>query len=94
VGSGVDIKADVLKIAHHGSNTSSSREFLEAVGAKTAVISVGYMNRHRHPSSKVMERLRAAGIRVFRTDLDGEVILKTDGEKINIATWQMMSNAR
>jgi competence protein ComEC len=73
--SGADLKADVIKIAHHGSDSSSSPEFLDAVGAKTVVISAGRNNVHRHPNKKVLARLYERGIRVFRTDLHGEVVM-------------------
>lgn len=71
-----DVSADLLKIAHHGSKTSSSIDFLAAVHPKIAVISAGHGNPYRHPSAEVLKRLQDAGIRVFRTDLDGAVIVK------------------
>ncbi|MBI5815409.1 MAG: DNA internalization-related competence protein ComEC/Rec2 [Nitrospinae bacterium] len=89
VSSGADIRADVIKIAHHGSASSSLPEFLKAVGARTAIISAGYRNNHHHPSAKALERIKAAGMRVFRTDMDGEVRVITDGKKVRILTWGM-----
>lgn len=76
-----DIGADVLKVAHHGSETSTTEEFLELVDPEAAVISVG-KNNFGHPSSDVLKRLTNNGIQVFRTDEHGAVILKTDGRKI------------
>lgn len=73
--SGADLKADVIRIGHHGSDTSSSPEFLDAVGAKTVVISVGQNNPYKHPSQKVLDRLYERGIRVLRTDQHGEITL-------------------
>jgi beta-lactamase superfamily II metal-dependent hydrolase len=73
--SGVDLKADVIRLGHHGSDTSSSPEFLDAVGAKTVVISVGHNNMYKHPSQKVLDRLYERGIRVLRTDRHGEITL-------------------
>ena len=81
--SGVDLKADVIRIGHHGSDTSSSPEFLDAVGAKTVVISVGQNNAYKHPSQKVLDRLYERGIRVLRTDRHGEITLTVkDGKAI------------
>jgi competence protein ComEC len=73
--SGADLKADVIRLGHHGSDTSSSPEFLDAVGAKTVVISVGQNNPYKHPSQKVLDRLYERGIRVLRTDRHGEITL-------------------
>jgi competence protein ComEC len=70
-------KADVLKIAHHGSETSSSNQFLELVKPKKAIISVGSQNQFNHPSLKTIERLEENQIEVLRTDRDGEVVLLT-----------------
>jgi len=85
--SGADISADVLKVGHHGSKNSSSEKFLKAVGAKYAVISAGYNNRYRHPSPIVLDRLKKAGMKIYRTDIDGEVVMRTDGEKIEFTTF-------
>ncbi len=78
--------ADVLKVAHHGSQTSSSAALLEAVGAQAAIISVGEGNRYRHPHAGVVARLTATIPHVLRTDRDGTVILTTDGERIWLRT--------
>ena len=84
VGTGRMKPADVLKVAHHGSRTSTSPAFLAAVRPSLAVISSGAGNRYGHPSRLVVARLRAAGAEVFRTDLDGGVIIYTDGERLEI----------
>lgn len=68
---GVDLRADILKVGHHGSATSSSVEFLEAVGADVFVIQCGKDNRFKHPHKEVLDRLKSG--EVFRTDLDGRV---------------------
>ncbi len=67
---------DVLKVAHHGSDTSTTREWLAALQPKLAVISVGEGNRYGHPSAEVLQRLEEAGIPVLRTDWDGAVVLR------------------
>ncbi len=73
------LKADVLKVAHHGSKTSSSQEFLVVVGPKIAVIQVGRKNRYGHPHQEVLDRLASAGAAIFRNDLDGDVVMASDG---------------
>jgi len=70
------LAADVLLVPHHGSRTSSTAEFLAAVGARTAVIPVGYRNRFGHPNAEVMERYAASKARLFRTDRDGAVTVR------------------
>lgn len=69
------LAADVLKVAHHGSPTSSTRPFLERAGPRVAVVSVGARNRYGHPHATVLERLEACGAAVLRTDLEGAVVL-------------------
>jgi len=75
---------DVLKVAHHGSRTSTSPLFLSTVRPSLAVISSGAGNRYGHPSPEVVERLREAGARVLRTDVHGGVIITTDGDRLEI----------
>jgi competence protein ComEC len=67
------VKADVLLVPHHGSRTSSSREFIDAVAPRWALVAAGYRNRFGHPNAEVLERYRAAGAAVMRTDLDGAI---------------------
>lgn len=74
VGSGADLKADLLKAGHHGSGGSSSREFLAAVGARFAAISAGAGNRYGLPALKTVLRLADSGAEVFRTDRDGDIV--------------------
>ena len=82
--SGQRLASDVLKVAHHGSQTSSSQVFLDAVNPSVAVISVGSDNRFGHPNPEVVERLKAIvrGPRVFSTAESGSITLETDGEKL------------
>lgn len=77
-----DVRADVLKVGHHGSDTSSGENFILRVSPRVAVISVGEGNSYGHPNDAVMERLRRAGATVFRTDEDGTVVIGSDGENI------------
>ncbi|MBP3703958.1 MAG: MBL fold metallo-hydrolase [Clostridia bacterium] len=80
-----DLHADVLKAAHHGSDTSTSAEFLAAVSPEYAVISVGE-DRNDLPRNAVLKRLRDAGVMYYRTDTDGTVVVSTDGARIDILT--------
>jgi competence protein ComEC len=70
---------DVLKVAHHGSVTSSSREFLEITTPDTAIISVGEGNDYNHPHPAVLERLNSCGIKTWRTDFEGDILITSDG---------------
>ena len=73
--SGADVRAQVLKVGHHGSKTSTTAPFLAAVRPDMALISVGERNLYRHPAPVVLERLAAAGVATYRTDLDGDVVI-------------------
>ena len=72
------LKADILKVAHHGSKTSSREEFLKLVSPKIALIGVGENNKFGHPNDGVLERLKEIGSKVYRTDEDGEISIKID----------------
>ncbi|MBR5370657.1 MAG: MBL fold metallo-hydrolase [Oscillospiraceae bacterium] len=74
----------VLKCAHHGSNASTGTSFLETVQPAAAVISVGALNDYGHPSQKMLARLRAYTETIFRTDLDGNIRMVSDGEQVQI----------
>ncbi len=84
VRAGAYLRSTVLKVPHHGSKTSSSQAFLEAVQPQIAVISVGQDNRFKHPSDEVLERLE--GMLVYRTDQDGTVSIASDGHRLWIET--------
>ncbi len=77
-----DVKADVLKIGHHGSSTSTTEDFLEAVSPEYAVISSGKGNDYGHPHKETLERLDNKGVTILRTDINGTIILKIAGGKI------------
>jgi len=77
----------ILKVAHHGSRTSTSRELLEAWRPQIALISCGRGNPFGHPTPEVIARLEAIGARVYRTDLDGEVTVDTDGQHVVVTTF-------
>ncbi len=82
--SGADVEADVLKVGHHGSRSSSSKKFLEAVSPDYAVISCGEDNSYGHPHAETLNNLRAMGAKVFRSDEQGTIVAVSDGSKI---TW-------
>lgn len=83
------LDAEVLKLGHHGSSTSTSDVFLNAVNPQYAVISVGKDNGYGHPDADVLEKLENKGIKVFRTDKQGTIVCKTDGVNIewNVSPW-------
>jgi len=78
----------VLKVAHHGSRTSSSSAFLEGWRPQIAVISCGRGNRFGHPTPEVLRRLEAIGATVLRTDRDGQITIQTDGRSLRLATYR------
>jgi len=79
------VSAQVLKVGHHGSNSSTSGEFLENVSPVYAVISCGKDNDYGHPHRETLERLEGAGVKALRTDLLGTIILTTDGRAIQFS---------
>lgn len=80
----IDISADVYKAGHHGSSSSSSKEFLECISPTYAVISCAEDNSYGHPHAETLNSLRRMGVQVFRTDEQGSIIAASDGEDI---TW-------
>ena len=83
---GVNLQSTVLKVGHHGSDTSTSYPFLRAVAPQYAVISVGAGNSYGHPTEAVLSRLRDAGVTTFRTDMQGEITAVSDGQTINFSS--------
>jgi len=83
INAGYNLSADVLKVGHHGSNTSTSQAFLDKVNPTYAVISVGKDNDYGHPSSTVLSRLQSKGISIYRTDMNGTIVCTSDGNSIN-----------
>jgi competence protein ComEC len=78
-------RADLLKVAHHGSATSTIPELLAAVRPRFAVISVGVRNVYGHPRREVLDRLEESGIRTYRTDIDGATTFYLDGKTVTPA---------
>lgn len=81
--SGFDLSADVLKVGHHGSTTSSKKAFLEAVAPSYCVIQCGAGNPYNHPHDKIVDRLYGFTRNIFRTDLQGTIVAESDGKRIN-----------
>jgi competence protein ComEC len=84
ISTSTDLKSDLLKVGHHGSKYSSSNEFLDAVAATFAAISVGAHNRYGHPTNEALGRLQAHGAKIYRTDEDGTVIFVSNGEEFSL----------
>ena len=83
---GLDVRADVIKLGHHGSTTSSTETYLQAVSPKFAVISCGENNSYNLPSQTILKRLDSMGIDYRRTDLNGTITVHSDGNEISVET--------
>ena len=89
---GVDrLRADVLVVPHHSSRTSSTQEFIAAVQPRWALLSVGYRNRFGHPSAEVVERYRAAGARMLRSDTGGALLVRMDAAGISAQPYRELN---
>lgn len=77
----------ILKVAHHGSRTSTSRELLEHWRPQIAIVSAGRGNTFGHPAPEVLQRLDAIGAAIYRTDLDGQITIETDGQRVQVDTY-------
>lgn len=91
--SGEQLHAQVLVVGHHGSNTSSTAPFLDAVSPEVAIISAGFNNQYGHPHDEVLQRLRFRAIEVYRTDLDGTIEVRTDGTSYEVNALGTEANA-
>jgi len=83
---GIELHADVLKVGHHGSKTSTTQPFLDAIAPSISIISDGFENSFGHPHRDVLARLAGRGAAVLRTDLDGLVTVRTDGRRLTMDT--------
>ncbi len=82
------LRSCVLKVGHHGSAAGTSDPWLEAVAPDVAVVSVGRMNKFGHPTPSTMQRLASRGIEIRRTDIDGAVLMVSDGDEVRILDWR------
>ncbi|MBU1026926.1 MAG: DNA internalization-related competence protein ComEC/Rec2, partial [Candidatus Margulisbacteria bacterium] len=80
------LASTILKLGHHGSGTSTSIPFLGAVSPKVGIISCGKHNKFRHPHKQTLEKLKSRNIKLYRTDEDGAIVIRTDGKTFNIRT--------
>ena len=86
VNSGANLRADVLQVGHHGSSTSTSCLFLNAVLPEMGIISCGVNNKYGHPHEETLSILRDAGVDVYRTDLQGTITIGSDGQNYTVGT--------
>jgi competence protein ComEC len=77
----------ILKVAHHGSRTSTSQELIDGWRPQIAVISCGRGNTFGHPAPEVLRRLESIGAAIYRTDLDGQITIDTDGMNVRVRTY-------
>ena len=82
------LDTDVLKVGHHGSKTSTAEEFIIVVSPEIAVISVGRNNSYGHPHQETLDTLEKCGIRIFRTDLNGDIKIISDGINYGVSNFQ------
>lgn len=83
---GINLKCDVLKVGHHGSTTSSGKEFIKAVSPRFAAISCGKDNMYGHPHNEILALFESKGINVFRTDISGDITFYVKDGKISVQT--------
>ncbi len=86
LGTDEQLQANVLVLGHHGSNTSSSGNFLDAVRPQVAIASAGFENSYGHPHPEVLRRLRLRAISIYRTDLDGTIEVRSDGQGFDVTS--------
>jgi competence protein ComEC len=84
----VDLRADILKVPHHGSRTSSTEAFINAVNPEYAVISVGERSRFGHPHPAVVQRYLARNVKLLQTGRNGMVTVETDGSSLDVRTYR------
>ena len=85
-----NVQVDVLKVAHHGSTTSTSDEFLNAVSPKYAIISCGEDNDYGHPHKEIVAKLDKKGIKILRTDELGTIVINSDGENLTLPNGEVL----
>ena len=88
----INLKSDVLKVGHHGSNYSSTIDFLNKVKPEYAIIEVGKNNSYNHPRQETLDKLKDINAKVYRTDLDGTIVATSDGNSIKIETIKTDTN--
>lgn len=92
VKTGYALDADVLKVSHHGSSDATGSAFLTRVDPDIAVISVGSENEYGHPHAETIDRLEATGVKIYRTDIDGTILVVSDGSSFSVKTTAAKKN--
>ena len=82
------LDVDILKVPHHGSKTSSTKPFLDLVSPEISIISAGIKNKFNHPSQEIIERLEDYNTRIYRTDMIGAILMRSDGKNIEMVDWK------
>jgi competence protein ComEC len=91
---GIDLNCDIVKVAHHGSRTSSIEAFVNSTRPSLAIISVGRNSIFGHPNKEVVERWRASGAEVMTTGQKGTIMVVTDGRRLNVNTFMRRGMAK
>jgi competence protein ComEC len=91
---GQEVKCDLLKIAHHGSKSSSSEPFVAAARPSAAIVMVGRENRYHHPSDDVLKRYGDIGATIYRTDRNGSIMMRIDDSEVRTTTWNELELRR
>lgn len=86
INSGVNIQSTILKVGHHGSRTSTSQVYLNAINPEAAIIMCGIGNTYGHPHKETLDKLLAKNITIYRTDLNGDIVIITDGDTYSVTT--------
>ena len=84
----VFLDSDILKVGHHGSKSSSSQQFINAVTPKIGLVSAGLNNSFGHPVKLIMDRFQNNNVTLYRTDLEGAIILQSDGDSVKKINWR------
>ena len=84
---GNKLEAEIFKLGHHGSRTSSTPQLLDQVQPKAVIVSAGEKNRYRHPSPSVLDRIKNRDISIYRTDQQGAITIKTNGKNIRVSSF-------
>lgn len=85
------LQSDVLKVGHHGSSSSTTKKFLKQVQPELAIISCGEGNKYGHPTEQALERLKEENVKVYRTDIHGDITIWYDGNEWLIATQKIIN---
>lgn len=91
---GLDLSADVFKLGHHGSTTSNSNYFLDEIDPDYAIVSAGLDNEYGHPHVEILQAMEDLDIQLYRTDLQGTIVIASDGNNISVSTAKHITSGR